>query len=47
MKVGVNEILEDYVHDGFYRKLFQTLIFAFFLFILIFVCLSLLLILLS
>ena len=47
MKVGVNEILEDYVHDKFYRKLFQTLIFAFFIFILIFVCLSLLLILLS
>ena len=45
MRVGVNEILEDYIHDESAKKIINFLISSFFILILIFVCLSLLLIL--
>ena len=45
MRVGVNEILEDYIHDESAKKLINFLISSFFILILIFVCLSMWLIL--
>ena len=44
MNTGVHEILEDYVHSDVVRKILNVIISIFFLLILIFVCLSLLLI---
>ena len=45
MRVGVNEILEDYIHDESAKKVINFLISSFFIFIFIFVCLSMWLIL--
>ena len=45
MRVGVNEILEDYIHDESAKKVINFLISSFFILILIFVCLSMWLIL--
>ena len=45
MRVGVNEILEDYIHDESVKKVINFLISSFFILILIFVCLSMWLIL--
>ena len=45
MRVGVNEILEDYIHDESAKKIINFLISSFFILILIFVCLSMWLIL--
>ena len=45
MRVGVNEILEDYIHDESAKKIINLLISSFFILILIFVCLSMWLIL--
>ena len=44
MNTGVHEILDDYVHSDAVRKILNVIISIFFLLILIFVCLSLLLI---
>ena len=44
MNTGVHEILDDYVHSDVVRKILNVIISVFFLLILIFVCLSLLLI---
>ena len=44
MNTGVHEILDDYVHSDVAKKILNALISIFFLLILIFVCLSLLLI---
>ena len=44
MNTGVHEILDDYVHSDVVRKILNVIISIFFLLILIFVCLSLLLI---
>ena len=44
MNTGVNEILDDYVHSDVVKKMLNVVISMFFLLILIFVCLSLLLI---
>ena len=44
MNTGVHEILDDYVHSDVIRKILNVIISIFFLLILIFVCLSLLLI---
>ncbi len=44
MNTGVNEILDDYVHSDVVKKMLNVVISIFFLLILIFVCLSLLLI---
>ncbi len=44
MNIGVHEILDDYVHSNVARKILNVIISIFFLLILIFVCLSLLLI---
>ena len=44
MNTGVHEILDDYVHSDVVKKILNALISIFFLLILIFVCLSLLLI---
>ena len=44
MSTGVHEILDDYVHSDVAKKILNALISIFFLLILIFVCLSLLLI---
>ena len=44
MNTGVHEILDDYVHSNVARKILNVIISIFFLLILIFVCLSLLLI---
>ena len=45
MRVGVNEILEDYIHDKSAKKVINFFISSFFILILIFVCLSMWLIL--
>ena len=44
MNTGVHEILDDYVHSDVVKKILNVIISIFFLFILVFVCLSLLLI---
>ena len=44
MNTGVHEILDDYVHSDVIRKILNVIISIFFLLILVFVCLSLLLI---
>ena len=44
MNTGVHEILDDYVHSDVVKKILNVIISIFFLLILIFVCLSLLLI---
>jgi hypothetical protein len=44
MNTGVHEILDDYVHSTVVKKILNVIISIFFLLILIFVCLSLLLI---
>ncbi len=44
MNTGVHEILDDYVHSDEVKKILNVIISIFFLLILIFVCLSLLLI---
>ena len=44
MNTGVHEILDDYVHSDVVKKILNVMISIFFLLILIFVCLSLLLI---
>ena len=47
MRQGVNEIMEDYVHNQSLKKIFKLLISLFVFGILTFVCLSLLLILMD
>ena len=44
MNTGVHEIIDDYVHSDVVKKILNAIISIFFLLILIFVCLSLLLI---
>jgi succinate dehydrogenase hydrophobic membrane anchor protein len=46
MNTGINEIMDDYVHDPKVRKMFTILISSFFTGISLFTCLSILLILL-
>tara|TARA_X000000368_G_scaffold79643_1_gene59635 strand:+ start:2726 stop:3061 length:336 start_codon:yes stop_codon:yes gene_type:complete len=45
MRQGVYEIMEDYIHNEYLKRIFKALIYFFILGILILVCLSLLLIL--
>ena len=45
MRLGVNEILEDYIHEESAKKVINLIISFFFILILIFVCLSMWLIL--
>ena len=46
MNTGINEIMDDYVHDPKVRRMFTILISSFFTGISLFVCLSILMILL-
>ena len=44
MNTGVHEIIDDYVHSDAVKRILNAIISIFFLLVLIFVCLSLLLI---